>query len=366
MTIRTSALSRGLACAVLSALVCATFAAAQNGPRLETKLDVHEVADGVWAILQPEAQRFNDSNSIVIDLGQELLLVDAQADGSHVQEIITWLRDALGKPVRYLVNTHWHGDHVQGNALYRQAYGNGLLIIGHESLRDDVPGRAAPAHVDQVKRYQEAITLATARFMQGVDREGNALDAAGAAKLEQDIIDTKKHLEGLRHASFLAPDVTFRERLDLHRGGRTVELHHFRAHTRGDTVLYLPKEKILVTGDLLDALPYGGHGYPGAWIETLETLESFDFETMIPGHGRVFQGKEQLREILALVRSIVAQTKEAVAAGKSLEETQEAVDLSRFRESLAGDDAVAQRNFDHFMPETIARAWKEAKGELED
>jgi len=332
----------------------------------EDRLNIEELAPGVWAVLQPAANRFNDSNSVVIDLGSDLLVVDSQSDGEHVEALISWLRETSEKPVRFLVNTHWHGDHVQGNAAYRQAFGKTLQIIGHRSLREDVPGRAATGAEEQAGRYETAIAEAKGRLEKGEARDGSSLDDSGKEELARQIDHAKNVLAGLRAASFVAPDLTYERRLDFHRNGRTVELHHFRAHTRGDTVLFLPQEKILITGDLLDDLPYGGHGYPTEWIKTLETLETFDFETLVPGHGPVFKGKEQLHLILALVRSIVSQTETAVANGKTLEETQESLDLSTFREQLAGDDAVAQRNFEHFMPETIARAWAEAQGELTD
>ncbi len=94
-------------------------------------------------------------------------------------------------------------------------------------------------------------------------------------------------------------------------GAEAVRVKHWRAHTWGDSIVYLPDSGVLVTGDVLDDLPFGGHGYPSSWVAALE-------------------------------------------------------ELGTYRQQLAGDDPIAGRAWDNFMPPTIERAWLEARGELPD
>ena len=130
-------------------------------------------------------------------------------------------------------------------------------------------------------------------------------------------------------------------------------------------MLYLAQERVLITGDLLDALPFVGHGYPAEWVDALEALRELDFDTIVPGHGPVYHGKEQLDRVLGYLRDLVTQTRTAVDAGKDLEQTIAAVDLSRWRAIFATDETAAVF-FDQTLPAAVERAWLEARGEIED
>ncbi len=327
---------------------------------------IEELSPGIFAALQGESERFNDSNSVVIMTAQEVIVVDSQANAEAVTELLRFIDQETEKPVRFLINTHWHSDHTQGNEIYKRSFPKDLTILGHESLIEDVPNRAAAYVREQTERLVRALPEAEAQLASGLKTDGAEMTAAERAQLGAGIERAQHRLELYRNTHFLAPDLTYREHLVLRRPGRTLEIFHFRAHTRGDTVIYLPEDKILITGDLLDDLPYGGHGYPSSWIRALETLEQLDFDIQVPGHGSVRRGKSHLRLVLRMFRSLVDQTTTAATAGKNLQQTQQAVDLREFRKLLAGDDPIAQRSFDTWMPETIARAYAESLGQAPD
>lgn len=325
--------------------------------------EIRRVADGVYAALQPEARRFNDSNSAILVNDRDVVVVDSQSNPATVRELVAEVRKLTDKPVRYVVNTHWHGDHTQGNQVYLEAF-PGVEIIGHSTHAEDVAGRAAPFLEEQIGQYEEGIGAAEQWLATGEKADGTALSEEEMAALPGRIERTRRHLDGLRSIRFVPPTITVDDKLVLHRGKRRIEILHFAAHTRGDLVLFLPEEKVLVTGDLLDDLPYGGHGYPSSWIRTLDALEELDFERVISGHGRVQEGKEQLVRVREMLKSLVEQVA-ASAGGKTLEEVREAVDLSASRGALAGDDETAQRVFDAWLPELVERAYRESRGELD-
>jgi glyoxylase-like metal-dependent hydrolase (beta-lactamase superfamily II) len=317
--------------------------------------EIREVADGVYAALQPSAGRFNESNSAIIVNDRDVIVVDSQSSAAQVRELVAEIRKLTDKPVRYLVNTHFHSDHTQGNEIYREAF-PGVEIIGHPTLLEDVPRRAGAYLEEQIATYDAAIAEAEATLGRG----------EGPADLADRLARGREHVALLRAIALVPPTLTVDDRLVLYRGERRVEILHFRAHTRGDLVVYLPREKVLVTGDLLDDLPYGGHGYPSSWVATLDALERLDFERVISGHGRVQEGKEHLARVRALLASVIAQAAAAVAEGKSLEETQASVDLSALRPGFVAEgDEAAARAFDEFMPALVERAYLEARGEIE-
>ncbi|MDX1384551.1 MAG: MBL fold metallo-hydrolase, partial [Thermoanaerobaculia bacterium] len=320
---------------------------------------------GIFAVLQPESGRFDDSNSVVVERDGGLLVIDTQASLAATRRTIEAIRRRSDLPVRQLVLTHWHGDHVQGQAAYRELWPD-VQVLGHVTLEADIRERAEPQLADEAALYEQAISEARERLERGVDREDQPLDAAGRQGLAEQIAAAEERLAGMTAVPrpLAVPDLGYGGELVLGSGPGAVRLLHRRAHTRGDTIVHLPEAGVLVTGDVLDDLPFGGHGYPSSWIATLDGLADLDFELVVPGHGRVRRGRAHLERVLAMLRSLVEQVDEAVERELEIEGTRAAVDLEPFRRELVGDDPVAARVWEPFIQPTIERAWLESRGEL--
>jgi glyoxylase-like metal-dependent hydrolase (beta-lactamase superfamily II) len=325
---------------------------------------MEEVAPGVYAALQPTATRFDDSNSTVIIGTNEVVVVDAQSEPAAVRSLITWIGTVTEAPVQLVINTHWHGDHTQGNAIYRDAYGDGLEIIGHASLTEDVPQRAAAFVSERTAYFDAELPAARERLAQGVFRDGTAM--TDADKIEQTAVLDRadEWLAANRDARFVAPSRTYTSRQRLQRAGHTIDLIHFQGHTRGDTVVWLPREGVALTGDLLDDLPYAGHGYPTSWRAALATLRDLPIRATVPGHGPVFRDSNKLEAVHDFLDALIRETASAVAEDRNAETVMDAMNAGPWRARLASDD-VAAGFFDQTLPEAIERAWLEAKGEIE-
>ncbi len=324
-----------------------------------------EIAPGVLFAPQEPARRFNDANAVFLVDTTGIVAIDAPASEDFLTRALDALQSRTYAPLRVVINTHWHEDHTLGNRVYRQRFGETFEIIGHQSLRRDVAERAQPQFEATTERWVDAIVAAESRLEQGVDRQGEPLDEAGLAKLATDIAETKTMVEERKVTTILAPTLGYTERITLDHGLGPIELFYHRAHTGGDTVVYLPEQKVLITGDLLDALPFGGHGYPSSWLTTLDALAELDFEWILPGHGPAFEGRDQLELIRRYLGDIVAHAQAAVAQGQTLAEAQESLDLSEVKSQLV-DDETAERNWAAFVPQTLERAYAEASGETLD
>jgi glyoxylase-like metal-dependent hydrolase (beta-lactamase superfamily II) len=149
------------------------------------------------------------------------------------------------------------------------------------------------------------------------------------------------------------PTLLLRDALTIDLGGREVEVRHGgRGNTAGDVFVYLPRERILVTGDLLvRPVPYAFDGYPTEWIRTLLGLAALDADTIVPGHGEVMHDKGYLMQVVALMKSAVAQVDAQLRRNSevTLADVTKAVDLKAFRESMVGGEAVAAGFFDTSM-----------------
>ena len=281
--------------------------------------DIKPVADGVYAAIAKPAYKTN-CNAAVVVLDDSVLVVDTHSKPSAARGLIAQIKTLTDKPVKYVVNTHFHWDHYQGNQAYPSSWPAGVEIISSEATRESIEERGIP----RVQR--ELITMP-----QEIEELRGQLEKASDAKqreeIQSNLRQAEDYLAELKSMQVTLPTMTFDHSLILHRKSRTVEILWLgKAHTDGDVFVYLPKEKVLVTGDALHGwLPYMGDSYPYDWIRTLDTAEKLDFEQVIGGHGDVMRGKQQFELWKGYLRDLLDETAQAYAQGETLEEAQNTV-----------------------------------------
>jgi cyclase len=342
------------------ALACLALSSAAVRSWSTPSVALEPVAPGVYAALQPFADRFNDSNSTIIVLDDSVMVVDTQTTLTATRGVIEQIRKLTNKPVRWVINTHWHGDHVQGNQLYREAFPS-VQFIAHVNTRLDMAQRTTSELRDQVASLPGQIEKYRQTLASGQASNGERLTEDQKSLLEMRVDTFSKQLPDLRQTHVVLPDVTFDNSLSLYSGSQEVRLIHFGGHTLGDVVVYLPAEKVLITGDLVDDMPYTGDGSPADLVETLHQLDRLDFDLIVPGHGGIERGREHLHRITSMFESIVSQVQDAVRNGLTLDATKHKVDLEEFRESVTHGEEHATRAFNGFVPIAIERAYAEAK-----
>jgi glyoxylase-like metal-dependent hydrolase (beta-lactamase superfamily II) len=123
-------------------------------------------------------------------------------------------------------------------------------------------------------------------------------------------------------------------------GNREVQVKHWgRGHTPGDVFVYLPQERVLITGDLLTyPVPYMRMTFPHEWVEVLRAISGMDADFIVPGHGMILKNKSHLNDVIALLDSVIKQVHEQAPKVTKLEELH--IDLEPFRKKMAGDDPV--------------------------
>jgi glyoxylase-like metal-dependent hydrolase (beta-lactamase superfamily II) len=327
-------------------------------PGQAQSFDIISVADGVYAAIGRPGVA---SNGAFIVNKDDVLVVDTHLRPSWARDLIAEVRKVTSKPVRYVVDTHWHPDHVQGNQAYLSVFGNTVEYLAQHNTREDMIRKGIPS-VQQSLTTDVPNTIARLeKFLaEGKDSQGNALTAETRKQLEGQLASTKSYLEELKQIQITLPTLTFERSLILHKPDREIHIYYFgKGHTRGDVVVYLPKEKVLVCGDLLtNGIPFTRDAYPVEWITTLEALDKLDWTQAIPGHGGVQQGKGQLEKLIAYMKEMVAAVKDAVAKGMSLEEAKKTIDL--------GKHAANFPNFAGANTAAIERAWAEVTGKITD
>ena len=339
---------------------------ASRAPRL-TSFETVRVADGVYTFVAPETLALVSGNSTAI-LGDEgVLVVDTGHFPTATRRMIAEIRRLTDKPVRFVVNTHWHPDHHSGNFVYREEFPE-VAIISTEYTREQMEKQAGK--YDQPDGLSATLKAVREQLAGGKKRNGSPLSTQDREFLGAVAAEAEQAIPELRLVKPLRPAIGFERRLNIHLGKRDVEVIFVgRGNTGGDAVVYIPQSKVLITGDLLVApTPYAYGSFFSDWIQTLRTLRGMEASAIVPGHGPVEHDKRYLELVENLLQSTLEQSQAAVQRGLSLDETRAKIDLQRFRKQLAGDHNLRNRAFEEgFLKPGVERAWREAKqGSLSD
>jgi len=276
--------------------------------------DLKPVASGVYAAIAKPRPVLN-CNAAVVVLDDGVLVVDTHSKPSAARALIAKIREVTDKPVRFVVNTHFHWDHYQGNEAYPSAWPAGIEIIASEMTREDILHRGIPRAKREILEVPKAIEKLKLDL-------ANQTDAAQKARIEDEIRQRQSYLDELKSMRMALPSVTFDRSLVIHRPSRSVHILWLgKAHTSGDVVVYLPKDRVVATGDMLHGwMPYMGDSDPYEWPRTLDEVSKLDFDFVIGGHGDLMRGKEVFQLWSAYLRDLMREASIAYAEGATLAE----------------------------------------------
>ncbi|HZY79862.1 MAG TPA: MBL fold metallo-hydrolase [Cyclobacteriaceae bacterium] len=265
-------------------------------------------------ILKPTISdyRWVTANIIVVVNENDVLVVDSGLLPEAATEAIKEIRKITPKPVRYLVNTHWHGDHWQGNESFKKAF-PGIDIIATEQTRLALQenglvwvNKLYPKHYGAfVDTYEKAIT--------DKNLYGEPLSDKQVADLKIAIADVRRDVDGIKKIVPVLPNVTFSERMVISDKKREIQILYFGvANTGGDAIVFLPGEKILITGDLVvHPSPYESGMFSPEWLDVMKKMNALDYTTLLPGHGEVQHDKAYVDFLIAFFGEIISQVKAA-------------------------------------------------------
>ena len=282
----------------------------------DKKVTFEELAKGVYAYTTE-----GDPNTGVIIGRESVLVVDAMATPVMAEQFIAKIRTVTDLPIVHLVLTHYHAVRVLGASAYQAAF-----QVGHKNMRHLVEERGRQDWESETGRFPRLF----------------------------------KNAESIPGLTW--PNVTYANELTYYLGDREVQLRWLgRGHTSGDTAIFLPKERVLFSGDLVEAgaAPYTGDAYIQDWLETLERVRSLGAESLVPGRGDAVRGKSvdeaisSTKEFLMVLRDNVAV---AIRNGENLKQA-----FDRAHAALSprfGNWPI----FEHCMPFDVSRMYDELSG----
>ena len=294
-----------------------------------------KIADGVY-YASPElngtpcpfgSNPFFGANLVVIVNKDDVVLVDSPTTPRAAHALLEDIKRLTSKPVRTVINTHWHYDHTDANSVF----GPDVQIIAHDYVRQAIKKFDILNNEPFRSSHRNSGPALVARFQKQIVAEKNP---AHKAALQRNLADAqaalKEFVGDIKAIKPTPPNVTYSDRLVLHRGTREIQLLFLgRGHTGGDTVVFLPRERIVATGDLMESrLAYMGSAFFDEWIKTLGALKQLNWAVTLPGHGVPFTDKGLVTAYQAYLADVMAQAAKLRAQGVSADDAARRVDLT--------------------------------------
>lgn len=285
----------------------------------------HKIRDDIYHAVGTGNLTVGCNSSIIIN-DDDVLIVD-----SHMTPAASWalrqeLRNITDKPIRYVVNSHFHFDHAHGN----QIFPDDVEIIGHRYTWEQLTSGAS----QQGRAWEMFVEPLADRIAELETELEGTDDGDEKIEMERQLNIQKNYLAATQAIVPTPPTMTLTKRMTLNRGGREIELLFFgRGHTGGDVVVYLPEERVLATGDLVtNGIPYMGNGYLEVWADTIEELKSLDFDVVLPGHGMAFEDLNKLSHLQAYMRELWSHIVSSHEAGASAADAARTIDMTAHAE----------------------------------
>ncbi|HXI27093.1 MAG TPA: MBL fold metallo-hydrolase [Vicinamibacterales bacterium] len=340
---------------LVALLVCSVSLTAQNRPAPART----EIAPGIVMFATASYGDVGlDGNSIAVLSRDGVLVFDTNGTPAAAAAVLAEIRRLTDQPVRWIVNSHWHWDHWYGTETYQQAFPD-VRIVAHEKTRALMTGPA-------LEFNRPGLETMLPNYLKNLEQR-----AAANAALQPTLDEDRFFLDQKSHVRHTFPNVTFTDRLGIELGERHVEvLNYGRGVTPGDAFVYLPKEKVLLIGDLIvNPVTFALSGYPTEWLRVLERIDALDVETIVTGHGAPLHDKKLLRATMEVFRVLLREGKAAKDRGLSADQAKEAIlpGLHDLMIAITGDAPPVNAAFKQQLVDWyLHRVYEELDGPLTD
>lgn len=311
-----------------------------------------QLAPGVWAAIREDPFELpQEGNAVFVVTGKGVVLFDAGGSPAMGEAIVAKVRSVTHQPITHVVLSHWHGDHMRGLQAIRAAFPK-AIVIAHPFSRDFIVStqeRWLKRRETMVPNIEKALSNALASNQ---DLSGRPLIPAERAWLENGQSITAELDRENKRTTYVIPDTTVQDRLILSLGSREIRfLHPGRAHTAGDLVMWLPKEGVVATGDIVTApVPLMTSPYVRDYVATLDSIRALGFRTLVPGHGAVQHDAAYIELLAELIRTVSEQMKPLAEQGLAQDSAMAKIDFAGIEPRFThGDPFLANRFQDYVV-----------------
>ncbi len=306
------------------------------------------------------------SNVTIIEQSDGFVVIDSGGTIAHGRAIVDHIRSMGRKPVKALVFTHWHNDHPLGAAAIRAAWPR-VRIIATPATRAGLLGPAAtsvglrPNSLFETEMWNQAYqSITQVRALRAA-----STDPAQQARYDRYVDNLRDFARGFRGTYIVPPTETFTRELLIDDRERPVRLMHLgHANTDGDAIAWLPRQRIVMTGDVVVwPSPFGFFSFPESWIGVLQQLKALDYAILVPGHGEPQSDAAYLDRLIATITDIRAQVGPLARQGLSLEETRRRVNFAPALDQWGTTPRLRAMFEGYWLTPMVENAWRQGRGD---
>lgn len=309
------------------------------------ELTLKKLTENLYAVIG------GGGNCAFVVTEEGVLLIDSKTSPSLGEQLLKKIREVTDKEIKYLVFTHYHGDHIQGAQVFEKS-----TVISHSNTKKNIEKITIP-------RIEELKTKTLPEQIKSVKKKVEKLRAENSPELkkaEEELSNLERRLKDIENLKIVLPQLTVEKSHSVKLGGKEIILFYSgRGHTDGDLIVYFPSEKTIHMGDLLfnniiPVIDFQGGSSTENWIKILGEVEKMDVETIIPGHGEIGD-KGFLRAQAEYLKALRNEVKKLIDEGLSLEDALKKAELPAYK-NMDGYNQRFPRNV-----EAVYREFKEGK-----
>jgi cyclase len=303
---------------------------------------VFEAAEGTTAVV---------NGNIVAVIGREaVLVIDSGQFPSVARRVVEEIRALSKAPVRYVVNTHWHGDHLLANSVLKEAWPGAKLVAHPHSIE-----RAVSSYADYATRTPERLPSIIA----GLQKQRASAGDDEKLWVDRTIACIEAAKPDIAAVRFLAPDTPLSDRLDVDLGGVKVSVRHVGSgNTPGDLIVWVEEDRLLATGDMVVApVPYAIGSDLEPWSRTLAEVRRLAPAVIVPGHGPVMRDDSYVRDVDALIATTNTQLRALLARGVTRDDAARDLDVAAFRDKYITTPMRRHAFLAFYVRPAIAQLW---------
>ena len=328
----------------------------------------HEITPRVHLLSTPE-DYFGPviGNVILIEQRDGFVVVDSGLNAANGRAVVRYARSLAPKPIKAVLITHWHNDHPQGVSSIRDAYPNVRIVATRETEAGMLGPEAFDIGYAPGPKWDAAMNMLIARGKAQLQKLLEAPDTAPERKdrIRKALVQYDSFQNDFAGSYIVPPTETFERRLVIDDPEMPVEfLHLGKANTNGDALAWLPRQKIVATGDIVVApSPFGFGSFSADWIEKIGKVKALEFTTLIPGHGLPQKDSTYLDKLVTLLTDLRAQIYPLATAGTPLEEVRKKVDFTKSIELFGTTPRIRANMQGNFLDPMTGSVYKEALGQ---
>ena len=318
-------------------------------------LETIKVADDIY-VFKPKID-WTHGNGVAIVGSDGVFFIDTYIQFNYAEEAIRRLKRVTHLPVRYVLNTHWHYDHVLGNGVFKRVYPHAQLLVQDSTaawLERRVKARVSGDSQEVAGNIQQLRD----EIAKGSTPRGTPITGPMKSLWEWQLREAQEYQQHYKQAEYVSPDMTFGDRLTMRWGKQTLQIIHMtdNGHSPGDVVVWIPEHRILVAGDIVVApTPYATYYNSPGMVRALHALIAMDPAIIIPGHGEIQHDVTYMQLLERAFSEYRKGAEAALAGGLSLQQALDSVVYPEIDRRFTGDDPVKTWAYHAFFRRNLIR-----------